>query len=198
MWLRLSWTRETDHRHDLKLSKTLANIEEHTWVRILSMHSVAGGNAMDLSFLIHKMMIKWSALEMCFMRGKCVWSILHSICQKQVLAALTFWDGPHSVCGMCSSLNKSTSYLSCWLLLELFLWQDIKNLSFIKLRPGMISVKRLWGDFSDGPVAKALCSQCRGPGSSPEQEIRSHMLQLKIPHASTKRDLACCNEDQGS
>ena len=33
---------------------------------------------------------------------------------------LTFWDGPHSVCGVCVSLNKSTSYLSLCLSLNSF------------------------------------------------------------------------------
>ena len=40
-------------------------------------------------------------------------------------------------------------------------------------------------DFPDGPVAKTPCSQCRGPGLIPGQGTRSHMLQLKIPHAAT-------------
>ena len=33
-------------------------------------------------------------------------------------AAPAFWDTPHSVCGMCVSLNKSTSYLSLCLSLN--------------------------------------------------------------------------------
>ena len=49
------------------------------------------------------------------------------------------------------------------------------------------------GDFPGCPVAKTLCSQCRGPVSIPGQGARSHMakltvrrLQLKIPHDATK------------
>ena len=38
-----------------------------------------------------------------------------------------------------------------------------------------------WGrDFSSGPVAKILHSQCRGPGFNPSQGTRSHMLQLRV------------------
>ena len=33
---------------------------------------------------------------------------------------LTFWDGPHSVCGVCTSLNKSTSHLTLCLSLNSF------------------------------------------------------------------------------
>ena len=35
-------------------------------------------------------------------------------------ATLTFWDGPYSVCGVCFSLNKSTSCLSLCLSLNNF------------------------------------------------------------------------------
>ena len=40
-------------------------------------------------------------------------------------------------------------------------------------------------DFLDGPVSKTLYSQCRGPGSIPDQEARFHTAQLKIAHAVT-------------
>ena len=36
------------------------------------------------------------------------------------------------------------------------------------------------GDFPDGPVAKTLCSQCRGPRFSP-------WSGNQIPHASAER-----------
>ena len=56
-------------------------------------------------------------------------------------------------------------------------------------------IYNLWPcDFPGGPVAKTLHSQCRGPGSIPDQGTRSHMLQLrssmpqlKILRATTKR-----------
>ena len=48
-------------------------------------------------------------------------------------------------------------------------------------------IRRTFQDFPGGPVAKTLCSQCRGPGSIPGQGTRAHMLQLKDPE-----DLACC------
>ena len=36
------------------------------------------------------------------------------------------WDGPHSVCGVCFSLNKSTSYLSLCLSLNWVSWFSVK------------------------------------------------------------------------
>ena len=36
-------------------------------------------------------------------------------------------------------------------------------------------------------MAKTLRSQCRGPGLIPGQATRSHKLQLKGLHATTKR-----------
>ena len=44
--------------------------------------------------------------------------------------------------------------------------------------------------FPGGPVAKTLCSQCRGPVLITGQGTRSCMLLLK--------DLTGCNEDQRS
>ena len=35
-------------------------------------------------------------------------------------------------------------------------------------------------------MARTLHSQCRGPGSDPDQGTRSHMLQFKIPCSITK------------
>ena len=37
----------------------------------------------------------------------------------------------------------------------------------------------MFGDFSDGGVAKTPSSQCRGPASIPGQGTRFHMLQLR-------------------
>ena len=55
-------------------------------------------------------------------------------------------------------------------------------------------VKTTNRDFPGGPVAKTPCFQSRGPGSIPGQGTRSHMLelrvhmpQLKIPHATWKQ-----------
>ena len=47
-------------------------------------------------------------------------------------AVLAFWDGLHSVYGMCISLNKSHFLPITLSLTEFFLRWDIKNLSFIK------------------------------------------------------------------
>ena len=46
---------------------------------------------------------------------------------------------------------------------------------------GFLIQKSVEGDFPGGPVAKALGSQCRGPGSIPDQGMSFHMLQLR-PH----------------
>ena len=54
-------------------------------------------------------------------------------------------------------------------------------------------VNNLSRDFSGGTVGKTLRSQHRGPDSTPGQgtrphmlQLRVHMLQLKILHATTK------------
>ena len=41
------------------------------------------------------------------------------------------------------------------------------------------SHKKNLGAFYGSPVAKTLCSQCRGPGLIPGQGTRIHMLQLR-------------------
>ena len=40
--------------------------------------------------------------------------------------------------------------------------------------------------FPGGPVAKTLSSHAGGPDSTPGQEARSHMLQLKILYVAAK------------
>ena len=62
-------------------------------------------------------------------------------------ALLALWDGPHSVCGMCFSLNlnKSTSYLPLCLSLNSFC--DKTSRTCASLSPEtryVISVKRPW------------------------------------------------------
>ena len=84
------------------------------------------------------------------------------------LAFLTFWDGPHSICGVCFSLSKPTSYLSLCLSLNSF--YDETSRTWASLSPEtrcVISVGRLW-------VLAGFESQQRGfesqsgfwPGSS--------------------------------
>ena len=63
-------------------------------------------------------------------------------------------------------------------------------------------IKNCW-DFPGGPVAKTLSSQCKGPRFDPWSGTRSHMLQLKSSHATSKdstchnlkkkKDSTCCN-----
>jgi len=48
------------------------------------------------------------------------------------------------------------------------------------------SIKNNHWDFPGGPVAKTPHSQCRGPGSIPGQEARSHLLKLRLSHATAK------------
>ena len=43
----------------------------------------------------------------------------------------------------------------------------------------LIELRKLGRDFPGGPVAKTLCSQCKGLGSIPGQGARAHMLQLR-------------------
>ena len=52
----------------------------------------------------------------------------------------------------------------------------------------------LWLGLAGGPLAKTPSSQCRGPGFHPWSGTRSHMLQLKISHATKEiEDPASCN-----
>ena len=58
-------------------------------------------------------------------------------------ATVTIWDGLHSVCGICFSLNKSTSYLSLCLSLNSFCDEISRTLvSLSSETTCMISVKR--------------------------------------------------------
>ena len=50
----------------------------------------------------------------------------------------------------------------------------------------------LW-DFPDGPVAKTLCSQCRGPEFNPGSGNQIPYATTQSLHATTKTDSACCN-----
>ena len=52
--------------------------------------------------------------------------------------------------------------------------------------PWLTPIKTELAGLPRGPVAKTLRSQCRGLGSIPGQETRSHKLQQKLPQAATK------------
>ena len=52
--------------------------------------------------------------------------------------------------------------------------------------------KLLWWDFPGGPVAKSVCSQCRGPEFNPWSG--NSIQQLKIPHAAVKTRTAKINK----
>ena len=52
-------------------------------------------------------------------------------------------------------------------------------------------LKKLW-DFPGGPVSKALCSQCRGPGFNPWSGNYIPHAATKSSHATTKVP-ACCH-----
>ena len=65
---------------------------------------------------------------------------------------------------------------------------------FIYSKSVFYDIKIMKWDFADCPVAKTLSSQCRGPGSTPGQETRCYMPQLKGLHATRKiQDAACHN-----
>ena len=51
---------------------------------------------------------------------------------------------------------------------------------------------KLWGGFLGGPWVRLCASTAGGPGSIPGWGTRSHMLQLRSPHATTK-DPTCHN-----
>ena len=77
-------------------------------------------------------------------------------------ATLTFWDGPHSVCGVCFSLNKSISYLSLCLSLNSF--SDETLITLASLSPEtrhVISVKRPWAGVSWWLRGKESTCQCK-------------------------------------
>ena len=57
--------------------------------------------------------------------------------------------------------------------------------------------KGLSRHFPGSSVAGILCSQCRGPGSTPDQETRSHIRQQRVQMPQIKEP-ACCNWDQRS
>ena len=48
-------------------------------------------------------------------------------------------------------------------------------------------------DFPGGPVAKSLARNAGSRGLIPGQGTRSHMLQLKGPHATTKTQYSQIN-----
>ena len=82
-------------------------------------------------------------------------------------ATLTFRDGPHSVCGVCFSLNKSTSYLSLCLSLNSF-WDK---------------TSRTWGSIlkpPQGEEADCMLSQACRAQSSGNQKVDDADSQL--PH----------------
>ena len=61
-----------------------------------------------------------------------------------------------------------------------------------KILEGRVFKINSW-DFSDGPVAKTPCSQCKGPGFDPQSgnqipllQLRGNMPQIKILHTTTK------------
>ena len=65
-----------------------------------------------------------------------------------------------------------------------------KPLIFIRI------LKLKQGNFPGSSVAKTLCSPCRGLSLIPGQGSRSHMPQLKIPHAETKTRCSQINKNK--
>ena len=82
-------------------------------------------------------------------------------------ATLTFWDSPHSVCRVCFSLNKSTSYLSLCLSLNSF-WDK---------------TSRTWGSIlkhPQGEEADCMLSQACRAQSSGNQKVDD--ADSHLPH----------------
>ena len=51
----------------------------------------------------------------------------------------------------------------------------------------LLDIKSKYKDSLGGPQANTPCFQWRGLDLIPGQGTRSHMMQLKIPHAATKK-----------
>ena len=85
-------------------------------------------------------------------------------------------------------LNSIHWYLS--------LWNKIDNgtLPVTTFQRFLTESERKFRDFPGGPVTKTLHSQCRGPGSIPGPETRSHMPQLRVC-VPQRKDLAYHNQD---
>ena len=82
-----------------------------------------------------------------------------------------FWCGPHSICGVCISPNKSTSYLSLRCS-QNSLWWDIKNLSL--MRPGVWSQLKFYGfNFHFFFFFQAWVSDCGFKSQSEEHGFTS-------------------------
>ena len=87
--------------------------------------------------------------------------------------------------GKCRKANTS--------LRSLHLINDYSNCLGKVILVNIVSIKGLLGDFPGGPVAKAPCSQCRGPGFDLWSGTRSHMPQLKILHATVEVEDPTCH-----
>ena len=71
-------------------------------------------------------------------------------------------------------------------------WMNVWRHKWIKF----LSSKRVKdGEFPDGPVAKTLCSQCRGTGFDLGQGTRFHMPKRRV---CMLENSACHSEDQRS
>ena len=139
------------------------------------------GNCLwDAVFIGEKVAKKWWA-----------WRLLDICSSPQIIAVIIFVR--NQSCPLTSPTDDTLicfypiAYqrilISCW---------HIRRLQKHKTQ---YTFKRSYRDFPGGPVAKTLSSQYRGPVFwSMGQGIRSHMPQLKIPHAATKtEDPECCN-----
>ena len=81
------------------------------------------------------------------------WGCTHPLGQPTLLfvecispkATLDFWDGPHSVCRVCFSLNKSTSYLSLCLSVNSFCNETSRTWASLGPKTRHVtSVERSW------------------------------------------------------
>ena len=84
-------------------------------------------------------------------------------------ATLTFWDGPHSVCGVCFSLNKSTSYLSLCLSLNSF-WDK---------------TSRTWGSILKSPPRGRKLTVCSHKHVEPRAAATRRLMMLTPTYLTT-------------
>lgn len=80
------------------------------------------------------------------------------------------------------------NYFTIFHAVTIQIWLSRMNTSLPAFLNNTLNVYR---NFPGGTVAKIPPSQSGGPGFDPrpgsDQRTRRHMLQLKIPHAATKR-----------
>ena len=132
----------------------------------------------DLSLLLWQSCIQFAYKHERLLLPKC----MSSICLKLLVLTVSvgfshFWKG---------TIHNDyfvSSYICLVEEIQQPMCDDEWKLILVSVRGTIESGREV---FFGGPVAKTLCSQCRGLGSIPGQGTGFHMLQLKIPSATAK------------